>query len=501
LLPSADCFLFVRRETEMSVHSYRPGTIFWALTLIGVGVIFLWQNFDPSVHPWHLIAKFWPVLIILWGVSKLIAYLQAQAHPETAPPPLFSGSEVVMLLLILALGTIVSKVILHSRPQWLGHLDDDQISNMFLNSYSFTKSISEAVHGPLHFSAEDQRGDVEIRGDDQVAIDVMAKETIRADDEKEAKKLSDDLKLEVAEKGGHFVLRSNRRALANEGRRITIDVSLRVPKETSTDVSTEHGDIVVNDLSGDQTLSTQKGDVRATAVRGVVKIHKSGGDTEVRGVKGSLELDGHGDNVEVADVSDMATVHGEFTGGIQFRNIGQTLRFESMRTDMTAQKLSGSVEMEVGSMEVNGIDGPLAISTREKDLTVNEFKHALRIADNDGQINLRTSTPPTHDIQVDSKKGEVELTLPAGSNFKIEASSHHGEVECDFSGPSLKVVKEGDTPSISGSYGKGGATIRINTDYGAIHILRGGSHPSTTPQPTKPSPLETPEPSGKAQST
>ncbi len=478
----------------MSVYIYRRGSIFWALTLIGVGAIFLWQNFNPSIHPWQLIAKFWPILIIFWGLSKLIDYIQAQAHPDTTPPPLFSGSEVVMLVLILALGTMVSKVVLHSGPPWAWRIDDDEIANMFLNSYNYTKTLSQPVQGSPHLVLDDQRGDVEIRGADQTAIDVMAKESIRAEDENAAKKISDNLKLEVVQEAGHYLLRSNRDSLANEGRRITIDLSLRVPKATSDDISSEHGDIVVDGVNGDQTLATQKGDVRVSNVQGLVKIHKSGDSTEVRNVKGSLELDGHGDDIEVADVSDTVTVHGEFTGALQFRNVGQILRYESLRTDMTAQKLSGRLEMEVGSMEVNGIDGPFEITTREKDVTVNDFKHSLHITDSDGQITLETSTLPIHDIQVESKKGEVELTLPTGSNFQIEAHSHHGEVESDFSGPSLKVVKEGDTPSISGSYGKGGTMIRINTDYGAIRILRAGARPSAPPAPL-------PESSGKSQTT
>ena len=123
---------------------------------------------------------------------------------------------------------------------------------------------------------------------------------------------------------------------------------------------------------------------------------------------------------------------------------------------MTAQKLSGRLNMEMGSLDINGVDGPFDITTRQKDITVNEFKHTLHITDSNGQITLQTSTPPTHDIQVESKNGAVELTLPPNSNFQIEATSRHGEVECDFSGPALKVAKEGDTPSISGSYGKAG---------------------------------------------
>ena len=98
----------------MALYGYRRGSILWALLLIAVGFIFLYQNFNPAVHPWHIIAKFWPLLIIFWGISKLIEHLEARHHPETAAPPLFSGSEIVLLLLILVLGTLVSRIVL--RP-------------------------------------------------------------------------------------------------------------------------------------------------------------------------------------------------------------------------------------------------------------------------------------------------------------------------------------------------------------------------------------------------
>ena len=120
----------------------------------------------------------------------------------------------------------------------------------------------------------------------------------------------------------------------------------------------------------------------------------------------------------------------------------------------------------------------------------------MHIADSDGQITLQTSTPPTHDIQVESKNGAVELTLPQGSNFQIEADSRHGEVDCDFSGPGLKVVKDGETPSISGSFGKGGPLIRITTEYGAIRLHRAGAHPAEPPEAP-----DSDEHSGKARTT
>ena len=156
---------------------------------------------------------------------------------------------------------------------------------------------------------------------------------------------------------------------------------------------------------------------------------------------------------------------------MRFRDIRQTLHFKSSRTDMTAQKLTGRLNMEVGSLELNGIDGPFEISTRQKDITLTDFKHSVKITDTNGDVDLRTSTPPTHPIEVDLKKGEIELSLPSSSSFQIDAASRHGEVDSDFSGPGLKVVKEGDNPSISGSVGKGGPTIRLDTEYGAVRLF------------------------------
>jgi hypothetical protein len=173
---------------------------------------------------------------------------------------------------------------------------------------------------------------------------------------------------------------------------------------------------------------------------------------------------------------------------MQFRDISQTLHFKSSRTDITAQKLSGRLNMEVGSLELSGIDGPFEISTRQKDITLTDFKHSVKIADTNGDVDLRTSSPPTQPIEVDLKKGEIELSLPSTSSFHIDAASRHGEVESDFSGPGLKVVKEGDNPSISGAVGKGGPAIRLDTEYGAVRLLRMGHNPPKPPTPPHPQP-------------
>jgi len=479
----------------MSVYGYRRGSIFWALTLIAVGAIFLWQNFNPSVHPWQIIAKFWPILIIFWGLSKLVDYLQAQAHPETVPPPLFTASEVILLVLILITGTLISKIVLRPWQQWTGFdVDNEDVASLFLNSYTYTQTLSHAAPAQTRLLAVDRRGDVEVHASDQPMLDAVVKKTIWAPSEAEARKLSDELKIEIAEQAGRSLLQTNLDSLPSGGRNVRLDITLRVPKETSAEVTTERGDLILDGLKGEQTLSVRRGDAHITNVEGLVRINKAGGLTEVHDLKGSLEIEGRGGEIDVAGVTGTVGVNGEFSGEVQFRNIGQTLRYNSSRTDMTAQKLTGRLSMEVGSLEVTGIDGPFEISTRQKDITLSDFRHSVKITDNNGDIELRASGPPTHPIDVNLRKGRIELTLPAASSFQIEANSRGGEVECDFSGPALKVGREGQNASIAGVYGKGGPLIRLNTEYGAIRVVHNGLRapsPPAPPSPPTPGKIET----------
>ncbi len=474
----------------MSIYGYRRGSIFWALTLIGIGFIFLYQNFNPAVHPWVIIAKFWPILIIFWGLSKLLDFIQSRSHPESAAPPLFSGSEVVLLVLILILGSMISHVVLRPsswRPWWAGNNED--WADIFRNSYTFTRTISQPVGAQPHFVLVDHRGDVNVHPSDEPTIEAVVKEGIRADDEAAASQLSQELRFTIVQQAGHYLFQSNLESLPEGGGNVRLDVTLRVPKDTSTEITAENGDIVLEGLQGDQTLAAQRGDVHVNGVEGLVRIHKSAGDTLARNITGSIEVEGRGGDVQISDVTGSATVNGEFSGDVRFAHIAQTLRYTSSRTDLTVQRLAGQLDMDMGSLEASNIAGPFDLSTREKDISLSDFIHSVKIADTNGDIRLATSVAPSHPIEVSLAKGGIELELPSNSSFTIQAVSRHGEVESDFSGPNLKVVTEGDAPSIVGSYGKGGSMIRLTTAYGTIHLAQGGphlAHPPKAPEPPKP---------------
>lgn len=483
----------------MSAYHYHRGSIFWALTLIAVGGLFLYQNFNPDVHPWQLIAKFWPALIIFWGFSKLFDYIEVQRHPDLPHPSLFSGSEVVLLILILIFGTLISKVVLHPWQQWGNNFgfNHGEFADMFLSSYSYTKTISVPAKPGDRITILNRQGDVEINGSDKNGIEGVIKGTVRAEDESTAKRIAGELKVDMVEQDGTYILKSNLDSLPHSGRNVRLNISLRVPHSTLSDITTDRGDLIAQSLDGDQTFTDKHGDFTAKDIHGLVRIKKEEGATQVKGVNGDVELQGSGGDVGVSDVTGTLTINGEFSGTVQIGNVAQLTRFTSTRTNLTAQKISGQLTMDLGSLDANGIGGPFQVATRQKDISLKGFKYAVKVVDVNGDVRLSPASSPKYPIEVDLRRGSIELALPASSAFQIDAHSDHGDVESNF--PGLSVSKGGDNPSITGTTGNGGPSIKLSTTYGTIRLVRqsggtatGGESgsearlapiPSSTPQP------------------
>lgn len=473
----------------MSTYRHHRGSIFWALTLIAIGVLFLYHNFNPAIHPWHLMAKYWPVLVIFWGISKLIDYYHARRHPETAPRSLFSGGEAVLLIVILIIGTILSQTLLRPWGDWpsVMGITDQQFAEIFFNSYTFTQKVSQDVEASPHLLLVNRRGNVDIRGSAQKTIGAVIQETVWAENENAARKIAGRLKFHIAESGGQYELASNQDSLPHSGRTLRLDMVISVPQSTTAEITVDEGDVNVTGLNGNQTLTTRRGDVRARNLQGVLKVHQTRGATSASSIDGSLEIEGRGGDIAVRGVTGSVTVEGNFSGAARFEDVAQTVRYNSSRTSLTVQKLTGNLSMDVGNLTANGVGGPFELSTRDKDILIENFKYNVKVINSNGNVHLQTATPPTQPIQVDLKKGDITLSLPAASNFQVDAVSHNGGVSSDF--PGLQVSKNPPVPAITGTYGKNGPMIRLSSTYGDIHLLRAQSAP--TPPPPPPAPAST----------
>ena len=82
------------------------GTIFWGLTLVTIGALLLARNLGYTIPIWGYVARYWPALLIGWGLLKFVDYYRFRSAGDNRP--LFSGGEVVLLIFVIFLGTAVT---------------------------------------------------------------------------------------------------------------------------------------------------------------------------------------------------------------------------------------------------------------------------------------------------------------------------------------------------------------------------------------------------------
>ncbi|HYK89772.1 MAG TPA: DUF5668 domain-containing protein [Acidobacteriota bacterium] len=68
----------------MTVRS-RSGALTAGLILMSIGLIFFLQNMYEHFSAWRLIARYWPVILIIIGLRKLYDYLTWQ-ETQVIPP-------------------------------------------------------------------------------------------------------------------------------------------------------------------------------------------------------------------------------------------------------------------------------------------------------------------------------------------------------------------------------------------------------------------------------
>ena len=85
------------------------GPLTGAILLIAIGAIFMYANLRPDWNPWPVISRYWPVLLIVLGLGKLIDALRSNSAPRipsapgAAPAPRRRGGETAAILLVVLL--------------------------------------------------------------------------------------------------------------------------------------------------------------------------------------------------------------------------------------------------------------------------------------------------------------------------------------------------------------------------------------------------------------
>lgn len=206
-------------------------------------------------------------------------------------------------------------------------------------------------------------------------------------------------------------------------KRVTSDLDIRVPRESSLDISTVSADIDVDGVRGVQRLQSVSGDVSAEAFRSEINAEAVSGDVSVVGRDAS--------------------------GAWRFTTVSGDIRVRDLSGDIDVRVVSGDIELGGGSFERVTLE------------TVN------------GDIAYRSGLADAGRMDIESVNGSVDINFTGDVSAQFEIETFNGGIRNCF-GPKAERTSR-HTPGLGLDFteGTGEGRVTIETLNGRVTLCKG----------------------------
>ena len=439
------------------------------LILIVIGVAFLLRNVGVNLPVWHFYGRFWPVLIILWGLVALIEHFTALKRGYQTRGLGAGGIFLLILIVISGLAAHES-----ANYDWSGVRDqiqiDDDFGGMFGTPYTFDDTIEQQfpANGSLRVVCD--RGAINVTPSEGNNIRVVVHKKLYAKSQDDANRFNEGSKAQVTVNGTAVVLNANTNGAGDHG--VQADLDIFVPAGASLDIASKRGDVSINGRKADIRLSVQRGDVSLTEIGGSAKVTLDRGSIRANNITGNVDIDGRVDDATLEDVQGSVTLNGDFFNNIRLTRIAKTVEFKSARSDITLASVPGDLEISGDSLRATDVGGPMRLVTRSKEIHLEGVNGDVEVENSNGDIEIHPgSKMPMGKMMITGKHGDITLVLPANAGFQVDATTHKGDITSDFS--PLRTEQTNGSSHTTGTIGNGAAKLQINADTGDIRINKG----------------------------
>ena len=452
--------------------------------LIVLGTIFLLGNMHllswARLGLWF--ANYWPVLLIIWGVIKLIEHQQAQR--DGLPSRGIGAGGVFLVIVIVFFGLIATHV---ARFHWdeirnnIG-IDDSDLDNIFGQTYNFDDHLEQDIPpAATSLRVNNDHGAVRVSTANDNKITVVVRKRVGAESQSDANKYDQQTKPQITVAGNVIVLDSRIHAAGDHS--VESDLDISIPRKMELHIVGRRGEISVTGRDGEVEINNQHGDVSVEDVNGNVKLTLEKSSAKIEQITGEVHIDGRLNEVSVTDVKGAVQLDGEFQESVKLARITKNVAFKSSRTDLEFSSLAGELDLDSDDLHADKITGPLHLTTRSKQIRLVDVSGDVRLQNDNGGIELSLRSPGN--VQIDSRNGDVQLSLPDKAGFRIEARTRDGEIQSDFS--EVKIENGEHEASASGTVGNGAAHIVINNQHDGIEIRKASATVASAP-PAPPAP-------------
>jgi DUF4097 and DUF4098 domain-containing protein YvlB len=470
--------------------------------LIVLGVVFLLGNLHMlswmRLGTWF--AHYWPALLILWGVIKLIEYQQAQR--EGVPARGIGVGGIFLVIIIVVSGLIATQA---SRFNWGEirdnmNIDDNDLNNIFGETFNYDDHLEQDVPPTAtSLRVNDEHGAVRVSVASDNKITVVVRKRVGAESKDDAEKYNKQAAPTITMAGNVIILDARTQAAGDHSVQSDLDIS--IPRKMELHITSRRGDVSVTGRDGGVEINDQHGDVSVEDVNGNLKLNIEKGSAKVERITGDVHIDGRLNEVSVTDVKGSAQFDGEFQESVKLARIGKSVAFKSSRTDLELSRLDGELNLDSDDLHADRITGPVRLSTRSKQIRLEDVSGDVRLQDEHGGIEV--SMRSLGNVQIDSRNGDIHLSVPDKAGFHVDARTRDGEIQSDF--PELKIDNGEHEAKASGTVGNGASHIVLNNEHDAIEIRKTSAKASVAPPappapPAKP-PRSLPPPKAKVEPT
>ncbi|HXE31420.1 MAG TPA: DUF4097 family beta strand repeat-containing protein [Terriglobales bacterium] len=427
-------------------HTLR-GSIFVPLLLIAIGLLVLFRHSLPQASLAAWIAHYWPVLLILWGLTRLVEYFVQQPRGRSG----MTGGEILVVVLICVFGLAFSGAYRfgHSRlaNYWGVNVEG---WNPFLQSFNYTAAANSPLAPGSSVLVKGYRGSVTLMPGASGVAHAAVNDTVHADGSDAAQRLFQSSQPAFVVDNGQLVVMP---AGADEHGAVEADLTLTLPPATAVRVTLLHGDITVPNWGADLSLQATHGSITASHVTGNVTVASGHDSVSLDQITGNVSVSGSGDDVAISNVTGDTRLEGEFVGSLNFRNLPRGVHFNSSRTGLAIAALPGSLSYDMGRIAIRDAAG-VSLRTRNESVEVEDFTGPIEVHTRNDSIRLSATAAPTGPITVTNQDSDVTLELPAASRLVVDANVRNGDVRNDFT----------NTP--------GGQPVSLSTTNGTITLRK-----------------------------
>src|SRR5215472_4218650 len=311
---------------------YRRRSLFAPILMVAIGIVALLATqgviSGRSVFLWF--SRYWPLLLILWGVVKFGEYLWARNRNE--PYAGIGGGGVVFLIFLILFGLTATGL---SRVNW-GSMDIDPGEDwgdslgIFGTRYDFTETFATPMPMGKQVRVLSARGDITIKPSPDDQAHVVVHKYVRGHSQEEANQFNNATHVKFEQQGSVWVLDLTGGSFT-QGR---FNLELQIPPKSAVSLQDRRGDIHVSEMQADVDVETSHGDIVAELIKGNALLRAHRGDVTAKNISGNVTVDGDVDDSTVSDIGGTLTFTGSYTGDIQLSRVGRQVKFNSIRTDL-----------------------------------------------------------------------------------------------------------------------------------------------------------------------